>query len=338
MESTSVEKKPFRILSLSGGGVRGIYQAVFLKNIAFHLPSPIRSNFDLIAGTSTGAILAAALACEVDLAHIETFFKEEAPKIFKRRALSWLRKGPHYDKAKLATALRRVFGERKLRECKTDVLIPVTMLDNFTPLYFTSYQGLGFENTNLDKNLVDVLLASAAAPTYFAPTNVGNQPQTYVDGGLWANSPSLIAVTTAHGLMHVSFESMRVLSIGNGRSAKGELGTEFRNLRPYGRRMIASVMEMMFETQAHFANFGASELVGKSNGKSHFFEVNDETPNGVIHLDDVENAITRLPALAAGRSGTTWAEIKEFLSLDTSGGGGDKYSALSSKLAAAAKE
>lgn len=81
MEATNQKPKLFRILSLNGGGARRIYQAKFLKDLSVHLPSPLRSNFDLISGTSTGAILAAAVACDIDLDRVEQFYKTKARRL-----------------------------------------------------------------------------------------------------------------------------------------------------------------------------------------------------------------------------------------------------------------
>jgi patatin-like phospholipase/acyl hydrolase len=83
---------PIRILSLSGGGVRGIFQAVFLREIASQLKKPIRDQFDLIAGTSTGAIVALGIALNVNLDKIVELFEEQGDKIFPedvRRRSQW---------------------------------------------------------------------------------------------------------------------------------------------------------------------------------------------------------------------------------------------------------
>src|SRR5713101_7106486 len=107
-----------RILSLSGGGIRGIFQAVYLKEIAVQLDRPLRDSFDLIAGTSTGAIIALGVALGVDLNRIVNLFEVHGSDIFPqgvRRASkwvhSWLGKGPRYDQGPLRRILNGVFRE-----------------------------------------------------------------------------------------------------------------------------------------------------------------------------------------------------------------------------------
>src|SRR5688572_24613935 len=101
---------PVRLLCLSGGGVRGIYQATFLRRLSTHLPAPLRAQFDVIAGTSTGAIIAAAVACEIDLQLVESFYRNEARQVFSPRFVSGIRRGPRYDHVLLRAALVSVFG------------------------------------------------------------------------------------------------------------------------------------------------------------------------------------------------------------------------------------
>lgn len=84
----------FRILSLNGGGLRGIFQAVFLSKISQHLEKPLWKNFDLICGTSTGAIVGAAVAMEVDIDRVVSLYKEKGGAIFQKKRLGGLRKGP----------------------------------------------------------------------------------------------------------------------------------------------------------------------------------------------------------------------------------------------------
>ena len=124
-----------RILSLNGGGIRGIFQAVFLRDLANALGGPLYKHFDLIAGTSTGAILALGVALDVDLNKAVALFEKEGPNIFPKytqrlaKYSVWsLGKGPNYDADVLAPLLRSMFRvagrEALIDDCKTNVLIP----------------------------------------------------------------------------------------------------------------------------------------------------------------------------------------------------------------------
>src|SRR5712691_6537192 len=176
----------FRILSLSGGGVRGIFQAAFLARVASDLEKPLRESFDMIAGTFTGSITALAIALGVDLARVVDLFKSRAGSIFEARWLSSVRKGPRYDSAVLRSELDSVFGTKQLRDAKPNVLVPASWLDRFAHRVFSSLP----DNSDKALSVVDVVLASCAAPTYFTPVKPAGEERTYLDGGLWANSPS----------------------------------------------------------------------------------------------------------------------------------------------------
>jgi patatin-like phospholipase/acyl hydrolase len=108
-----------RILTLSGGGIRGIFQAVFLREISLQLQSPLREHFDLIAGTSTGAIVALGVALNIDLKKIVGLFEDDGFQIFpkstrvsRQRLASYACRGPAYKQEPLRRILREVFTDK----------------------------------------------------------------------------------------------------------------------------------------------------------------------------------------------------------------------------------
>ncbi|WP_300461652.1 patatin-like phospholipase family protein [Desulfobacula sp.] len=88
-----MSEKPFNILSLNGGGVRGIFQAMFLKHLQKELNAPLYETFDLIAGTSTGSIIASAVALDIDISRIIDLYRNKAETIFKSKFCSSIRRG-----------------------------------------------------------------------------------------------------------------------------------------------------------------------------------------------------------------------------------------------------
>lgn len=205
-----------RILSIDGGGFRGIYSAHVLKRIEDEFGTSFCSDFDLIAGTSTGSIIAGALAIGLSPAVICDLYVEHGKEIFAGRitSLGGQRK-PKYDKEPLRKALESVFGDSRLKDAKTGLLIPATDIGNGTVHPMKSAYDPSFTR---DPNVpfVDAILASCSAPLYFAPTKV--DAYLLADGGLWANNPSLVAVTEALTRLSVPKESIRLLSIGTGSS------------------------------------------------------------------------------------------------------------------------
>ena len=298
----------YKILSLSGGGVRGIYQAVFLKGIAasFH-PKPLYECFNLISGTSTGSIVAAGLAFDRPLEEIVTLFKTKASEIFAKRWLSYLRSGPRYRSNPLREELEKVFGkDTTLKDAKTRILITATVLDRFAPRAFSPFNEPGVANKDDDTRIVDVIMASCAAPTYFSPIRVGER--SYVDGGMWANSPSTDAVVHVNHYEKIPLSEIKLLSIGNGEVAQGVNPLEFAKLRPLSKGMITSIFDMMFASQS----IASHELVDMMLVKGNFMRI-DSSLEGKIPLDDAKAAIGKLPALAEADAEKYLPELKNFL-------------------------
>ena len=165
----------FKILSLDGGGTRGYLSALVLKNIQNSLNKkdgtnrPLGSYFDLIVGTSTGAIIGLGLAIGMTAGDIAAFYEENIPKVFtKNRLLTKFRQlfRPIYTSQQLAECLDTFFEDKTLADVKTDVCITCTSLQNATPrLYKSDY--LTRNASRLDEKIADIAVASSAAPVYF---------------------------------------------------------------------------------------------------------------------------------------------------------------------------
>jgi patatin-like phospholipase/acyl hydrolase len=324
---------PVRILSLSGGGIRGIFQAVFLREIASQLKSPLRDQFDLIAGTSTGAIVALGIALNVSLDKVVDLFEKHGPEIFPedvRRlsqwTLSYVCKGPIYDQTTLRTALTEAFTENgrqlQLKDCQPAVVIPATTLDRYQIRSFSELARCGAPES-LDGELfaADVALASSAAPIFFsshrprgrrlANEQIRTEERTYSDGGLWANNPVLQAVMTARRCWNTPFEDMRVISVGNGEIPGGSVGIDFNNMRRAA--MLKPILNMMFATQSELADETVGELLNddKFSG-ARMLRINTQL-DAPIDLDDVKSAINRLKPLAEHEARTTFGRIRALL-------------------------
>jgi patatin-like phospholipase/acyl hydrolase len=324
-----------RILSLSGGGIRGIFQAVFLRDLARQTNRPLHECFDLVAGTSTGAILALGVALNIDFEKIVTLFEDEGPRIFPkhiqkkaRRTLSALGKGPFYDAGVLQQALSSAFRIKgrnaRIKDCQTRIIIPATTLDKYEMRSFSNINHCDAPH-GLDDNLfaVDVALASAAAPSFFrshqprgldAFHDVTLEERTYIDGGLWANNPVLFAVMTAKRRLGIPFDDMSILSVGNGRIPEGAPGFDFDAMRR--GLMLRSVLDIMFATQAQLAEETAGALVGDEGfSGSRMLIVNPDLP-GKIDLDDVGSAVTILKPRAESELRNNLGLIKVLCSIN----------------------
>lgn len=208
-----LDEHPFHVLALSGGGHRGLYTAKVLADIEEEIQAPIATKFDLIAGTSIGGILALALAMEIPAQQMVDLFVEHGEQIFRRR---WSFAGivrAQYSANHLREQLEsaEVFGNRLLGACKRPVMVPSINYGTGEPIVFKTAHHPDFKRDHKHR-LVDIALATSAAPAYF-PRHTFNGGQ-YVDGGLYANSPGLLALHEAQCFFLKEEQDVRLLSIG----------------------------------------------------------------------------------------------------------------------------
>jgi len=166
---------------------------------------------------------------------------------------------------------------------------------------------------DLQLKVVDVIMASCAAPTFLPPVKPAGGQRHYVDGGLWANTPSLLAVMQLHAYRDVPLADIRVVKVGNGKFPEGAIGEEFSKLRPYGPKTILALFEMMFATQ----DSAGDDFLQKLLGRGHTFELDTQLTKK-IDLDDAETAIRHLPALAEDIARNHYGVLESFLGLKSS--------------------
>lgn len=217
-------EKKFKILSIDGGGIRGIYPAHILKCIEERLDISLLDSFDMIAGTSTGSIIAAGIASNVPSEKIVTMYKKHGAHIFKKKPfwhlLKWFKKVQPmfesvYQTPNLEKILADVFADKKLGDIAKPLLLPSTDIGNGCVHVLKSSYSKYFTR---DKNVLvkDAVLASCSAPTYFDPYKLDNY--LLADGGLWANNPALASVIDAQKRLGVNIDDIRILTIGTGHS------------------------------------------------------------------------------------------------------------------------
>lgn len=205
----------FKILAIDGGGFRGAYSAHILKRIEEEYEINWKNDFNLIAGTSTGSIIAAGLACGLSASEIFSFYEEHGDDIFKKRRLR--RTGlfaSKYDKQHLKEILDSVFDDTRLKDIDIPLIIPSTDIGNGCVHVFKSAYDKDFVR-DPDVRVADAVLASCSAPTYFDPHLV-DKKYLLSDGGLWANNPALVAMIDAKKRLGVDLQDLRIFSIGTG--------------------------------------------------------------------------------------------------------------------------
>jgi uncharacterized protein len=221
-ETAGSDRSEFRILALSGGGYLGLYSAAVLAAIEAQVGEPIGRRFDLIAGTSVGGIIAAAVAFELPLAGLVDFFVEQGAEIFSARAkpsgavgrlmdLSRSVLGPKYGNTALRKALTERLGEATFAQTLHPVVLPaVNVTRSLTKVFKTPHASASRGDEHIC--VADAVLAACAAPAYFPSVVIGDA--LYADGGLFAVAPDQVALHEAEHFMAVDVARVRMLSIG----------------------------------------------------------------------------------------------------------------------------
>ena len=209
----------FRVLSLDGGGIKGTYAAAFLASIEEMSQRRLADHFDLIAGTSTGGIIALALGLGVPASAILRFYVERGPEIFpligvtdRLFALARHALRAKHGTAALRQALTEVFGDRVIGESLTRLVIPSYDGSSGDVYLFKTAHHPRFKR-DYGERAVDVALATSAAPT-FLPSFVGSSGTTLVDGGVWANCPAALAVVESLTNLSQPPGSIDLLTVG----------------------------------------------------------------------------------------------------------------------------
>ena len=213
-------EKTFHILAIDGGGVRGIYPAHVLAKLEQTRGKSVADCFDLIAGTSTGSIVAGAAAADVEMKKVVDLFEGEAASVFPKRSFSKGMFSSKYSHEPLAEVIRSCVPHLRLGQVSTPLLITSSNISAGGVHVFKSgyLKKLGEPYTRDGSVLLaDAILASCAAPTYFDPNQV--RDSLLADGGLWANNPSIIALVEAVSKFRQPIEQIHVLSIGTGHSS-----------------------------------------------------------------------------------------------------------------------
>jgi uncharacterized protein len=202
-----------KILCIDGGGIRGVFAIAILQAMEKKYGQKISNQFDLIAGTSTGSIIAAAVAMETSMGTLMNQYLLSGEKIFMREAKVGLFKSIYSDQH-LRELLKGAFGDKELLDIDKPLIIPTVDLTHGKPYVHRSYGDKDLHDIPI--KLWDAVLSSCSAPVFFPPNNIGNKYLS-IDGGLWANNPSLVCLTDALHYFHEDLQSIQILSLGTGK-------------------------------------------------------------------------------------------------------------------------
>jgi patatin-like phospholipase/acyl hydrolase len=275
----------FRILSIDGGGIKGVFPAAFLAEIegALGLRSAAEY-FDLIAGTSVGGILALGLGLGLSAQDLVKFLTELGPSVFppsSRPSVRLLLGLVRYDPEPLREGLSRVFGTRTLAESHSRLLIPSFDAKKADiHIYKTAHCARLMMDYRVEA--LEVAMSTAAAPTYFPAYDSTNRI-TLVDGAVWANNPVALAVVEAITLLGQKPEDIDVLSVGT-----TEEVLDFQPKWHSGLFWLTRGIFAAMRGQSRSALGMAQHLTGRDKGADKILRVDPPVSSGRYRIDGVK--------------------------------------------------
>ncbi len=264
--------RPYRVLCLTGGGIRGILPALWLEHLQDRLPSPIIEHVDLIAGTSTGAILGTALSLGLSPTELVDLYRSDGRRIFPattarlwdraRRTFTQGISAPKYSGRGLADVLDlRLGAHTPFGSCRRPTLVISYDTINRRPLVFKSWKA---DHRHLPA--ARIVHASCAAPTYFPSTilTVNGADLSLIDGGVVANDPTACAIAEAFRLTAslpepCDLNSLNVITMGTGSLTRAITADQAREWGPL--EWAVPVIDVLMDAAADAVDYIASHLL-----------------------------------------------------------------------------
>ena len=300
-----------RVLTIDGGGVRGIVPTIVLQRLCAEpgLEGWL-DEVELLGGTSTGALVVLALAADVDVATIRALYEERAAHVFADSFLDDLKDvgkvfGADYEVSNLEREVHSVLGDRTLGDLGRRVLVTAFDLDDEAPVgrtwkpkIFHNFPG---EDGDHDALAYRVGTASAAAPTYFASYD------GFIDGGVFATNPSMCALAQTQDARipedeRADLGELRLLSLGTGRSLQHIEGS----VHDWGYvQWVRPLLDLILDGVNGIADYQCSQLLG-----NHYRRLAPTFPPGrTVGMDDVD----QIPFLADFASTLDLTETADWL-------------------------
>ena len=292
-----------RMLSVDGGGIRGLIPALLLQEIEQKKGKPIHELFDLIAGTSTGAIIAVGLTAPTPLSaeRLVALYEKDGARIFRQW---WLTRflhipplrelfGAKYGESGRRGVLKEVLGDALLKAAKRRLFLTSYDTEGRMPVFFVSDPGDVkdggdyFQCVMGEISMVDAALASSAAPTYFPPHRI--RDFSLVDGGVFANNPTGLA----RGFMQVAGQDDLIVSLGTGSM---ERVYPYRQVRMWNPACwLSPVIKMMLDGQTESVAMSLKSILREDR----YFRIQDLLGDVSDDLDQVSaQNIAAMKALA----------------------------------------
>ena len=290
------EAQEFRILAIDGGGIKGIFPAAFLASLEERYlgGDSVAQHFDLIAGTSTGGIIALGLGAGLPAAALLDLYIRRGREIFPPqrwhgRLLGKLRQcfRFRYGRDALAHVLDETFGQKTFGESHSRLCVPSFDGRHSEVYVFKTPHHPDYKQDG-EERMAKVAMATSAAPTFFRPLEDGGY--SFVDGGVWCNNPIMVGLVDALACFAVPRERVRILSLGCGDNPYTVGVTKKRGGFLAWKDIILAAMRL----QSHNALGQAGLLIGADR----IVRVDAPEREKPIQLDDYVRASRELPTAA----------------------------------------
>lgn len=292
-----------KILSIDGGGIRGIVPALLLARLEERCGKPVSQLFDLIAGTSTGGILALGLVKpgpnglpQYAARELAQLYEERGSTIFGtpvlRRLTAAKLLNEKYPSTGIETVLREYFGDARLKDAVQRVLVTSYEIERRTPFFFRSSRAL--VDTEYDFPMWQVARATSAAPTYFEPARIdaagAREYWALIDGGVFANNPAMCAYVEARQLF--PNEELLVVSLGTGSMSKPIPYSKARNWGLAG--WAKPILDVAFDGVSMTVDYQLRHLLPPTaSGNPQYFRLQVELDDSLQSMDNASEANLR---------------------------------------------
>lgn len=290
--------KVVKILSIDGGGIRGIIPAIILSELEKITGKPISSLFDLIAGTSVGGIVALALTKpdpsgkpQYKASDMVEFFEQHGPSIFSKSFIRFVASlgnltEEKYDATLFERVLKRYFGTSMLSEALTTVLVPSYEIERRAAFFFKSRKAKG--SGGYDYLMRDIARSTAAAPTYFEPSRIVTRDiseyYALIDGGVFANNPAMCAFIEAHTMYPQTHEFI-VVSLGTGQLTKP---IPYDDAKGWGLvNWARPILNVVFDGVNDTVDYQLNKLLSSRNGFRRYYRFQARLDEDTEALDNV---------------------------------------------------
>jgi patatin-like phospholipase/acyl hydrolase len=296
-------KEPFTVLSIDGGGIRGMIPALLLAEMERRTGQSIARLFDLVAGTSAGGVIALGLT-KPDATGDPEYSSEEVAQWFYagrgKRSFSapilhqlssaWGLLEEKYPADQLERAFDETFGEARLKDALTNVFVTAFAIELRSPWFFRSHRAR--TETERDFPMKKVARATSAAPMYFEPLRLegegGDVGKSWglVDGGVYANNPTMCALVEARTAFGAN--DVLVVSLGTGEPTAP---IEWKDARNWGRlSWMQPLLDIVFEGNSDTVAFQTEQLCPPRAGRRRYYRFQVQLPELKTAVDDIEDA------------------------------------------------